>query len=49
MLIAVCALTVGAGAYSARAALEAQNLTGAPRWLHLFGVTIRPDGAMLAV
>lgn len=48
-LVAIGVLTIGLGALGATAAVEGPNLSGAPRWLHLFGVTIRPDGAILAV
>jgi photosystem II stability/assembly factor-like uncharacterized protein len=48
-LVTVCALTLLVGTIAARAAIEGQKVTAAPRWLHLFGVAIRPDGAILAV
>ena len=48
-LALACALTMVVGVLCAHAALEGQKLTGAPRWMHLYGTAIRPDGAIFVV
>jgi len=49
MLLGVCLVMLAVGGLGARAAVEAQQRTGPPPWLGLFGVAIRPDGAVFAV
>lgn len=42
-------MLVAAGAAGARAAVEGVSRTGAPGWLSLFGVAIRPDNSIFVV
>src|SRR6185437_7967385 len=49
-IAAACLLmVVGAGAVGARAAVEGVTRTGAPPWLGLFGVAIKPDNTIFVV
>ena len=44
-----CLLMVAAGAVGARGAVEGVTRTGAPGWLSLFGVAIRPDNSIFVI
>jgi photosystem II stability/assembly factor-like uncharacterized protein len=48
-IVAACLLMVVAGAAGARGAVEGIKRTGAPPWLSLFGVAIRPDNTIFVV